>query len=52
MSKSEYSIILLLLCGTFLIIVGFLMEFYNLQQFKKCYYKEFKGEYCEKYKNY
>lgn len=45
-------LVLILLLLTTLMIIGFLIEFYNLKQFKKCYNNNFKSKYCEKFKNY
>lgn len=52
MIDKRYLGVLFMLLGTALIVLGFLIEFYNLKQFKKCYNIEFNSTYCEKYKNY
>ena len=40
------------LLGVALIILFFLINYYDLMRFRKCYDNDFKFHYCEKYKNY
>lgn len=51
MEDRDYTLVLLLLTGTALVILGFLIEFYNLKKFEDCYKNNFNTKYCEKLKN-
>lgn len=48
----EYNILLLILLGFILIVIGFVIEFMNLYNFKRCYINDFEPKTCIKYKNY
>ena len=50
--KNYLMVVLLMLLGITLIIVGFLIEFYNMKEFKKCYKIDFKSNCCARYINY
>lgn len=50
MNIKEYRILMLILIGTLLVIVGFIMEFCKLKEFQRCYYNDFKSKSCIKYK--
>lgn len=42
----------IILSVAFIIEVLFIVNFYHLTRFKKCYDNSFKFPYCEKYQNY
>lgn len=45
-----YMFIILFIFTCFIVI--FIVDWYDLTRFKKCYDNDFKLGYCEKYKNY
>lgn len=51
-SEKEYKLVLLMLLAVTLIVVGFIIEFVNLYNFKRCYINDFNPKTCIKYKNY
>jgi hypothetical protein len=42
----------LILFGFSLILLGIVIDYFNLYRFKKCYENNFTMYYCEKYKTY
>lgn len=42
----------IILLGMVLIILFFLINYYDLMRFRKCYDNDFKLNYCTRYKNY
>ena len=48
----EYKIMLLMLIGMTLVIIGFIIQFINLNTFKNCYLEDFKSKTCQRYLNY
>ena len=50
--NKEYNILLLILLGFILIVIGFVIEFMNLYNFKRCYINDFEPKTCIKYKSY
>ena len=48
----EYSILLVILVLFLLIVIGFIIEFINLYNFKRCYINDFESKTCIQYKNY
>ena len=42
----------IILIGFGVLILVFLINYYDLSRFKKCYDNDFKLSYCHKYKNY
>lgn len=50
--SENIGILFIILCITSLIVLMFIISYYNLYRFKDCYDNSFKFPYCEKYKNY
>ena len=48
----NYGYLYIILIGFGLILLFFIINFYDLSKFKKCYDNDFNFHYCEKYKNY
>lgn len=42
----------IILLGMVLIILFFLINYYDLKRFRKCYDNDFSLSYCNRYKNY
>ena len=42
----------LILAGFSLVMISFIISYYNLARFKNCYDNDFIFNYCSKYKNY
>ena len=42
----------LILVGFSIIMIAFIISYYNLSRFKRCYDNNFVFNYCSKYKNY
>lgn len=50
--NENLGILFLILFGFSFIVIGFLINYYHLSKFKKCYDKHFNESYCVKYKKY
>lgn len=42
----------IILTGFSLVLFAFLLSYYDLYRFRKCYDNDFKFNYCQKYKKY
>ena len=51
-NKKEMDRMFIILIGFGMLILVFLINYYDLSRFKKCYDNDFRLGYCEKYKNY
>lgn len=52
MLKDENFIFVITLIAFLLLLLIFLINYYDLTKFKKCYDNNFNYPWCEKYKNY